>query len=1057
MSDSPGSANPNRPKLSTWRDVSRQVALNIRNVEQTLVKAGVEQQEEFDAFAFKSAKDEQEVNPLEIEAVLTFKKLYKFWAKCKRKGVEDTLRDGGPSIGETLPVYMAGVTQDPKIIGQDDENRRFYAAVPVEASAQATCLGSFATDVEALSQLQWYYKNYNAQGDTRSGSVRPVSRRLEEMNRRESTIELRKNKTAKPEAKLPDLPFEQYCLDKGQVMNVDSARLMRAKPLDFLREMKSSAGGGDGKDAQLSLLKAAQKKRITECVPPGVLLRPGAAKRGDSSPNQSKSSGQRQTNYILGFPVAEDLYKMWEDVRCTPPLQRTDEQNEFLGSRLCTLEYFNRMPRAAIRTVCKAIYFRTFGKGEPIYGQGDVADGMYVVDSGKVEMKVKRPSGFWYIACNLFAGEIFGETAMKDTEVHRSATASSAKDGTTMLLLNKGAYEGLSSIETAKRAKQVRNIRSTFGCFSGVSDDTARRLLKESEEMFYPRHTVLMRAATRPALTYFIKRGFCNILKRTLDPVTGDEVVASVGRLGPGDYFGGLLYLDPQDSAARKQGANARYYSLLSEGLDGGPAPFSVISGSEVNVLQIDNLTLVDAVKDLSVLHVMKLKLACQDLDEKETSLSLGDRARWNVFRTSTHKDAIHVLEDQSFAKNLWNRGHFLRGQHYQSAKQRWFERASKPLDKMRIPKHESRANVEEFLLKMAVLDGKTPQRPTLDVQIPDNPNIEPGSKFRVRSKVTGRIIELVVPPGYGPGDWINVVDSTQKEENREITEWFTLQFSEPFKNPDFSKYFSETFIYKESAEKALDESRAKNPAFAESKKQEADSAASALAGARGERGAPSSAPPAAAAATREGLPGVSRIRRERNALIQSLERELEVGVSAEEPEKVLTTIMRLYGLYAQNGQLDEARRCLKRAEAEVLREGSIYTAEEAERTLGQLKRLKASVEARISGSIWGVAEPESGRKSDERGRPIEDAQSAASPFSSTKSPSRRSRVGMARPRNGARQLSRLTKRYVRKKPPPKKERSYIYPAKDGRRQRKSSLRSVGATISGVGTPRLDS
>ena len=62
------------------------------------------------------------------------------------------------------------------------------------------------------------------------------------------------------------------------------------------------------------------------------------------------------------------------------------------------------------------------GEGERLFAQGDIADALYIVQSGIIEISVVSEAGQKFILCSLGAGSLFGETALFD-EGPRSAAA----------------------------------------------------------------------------------------------------------------------------------------------------------------------------------------------------------------------------------------------------------------------------------------------------------------------------------------------------------------------------------------------------------------------------------------------------------------------------------------------------------------------------------------------------------------------------------------------------------------------------------------------------------
>ncbi|XP_038117228.1 cAMP-dependent protein kinase type II regulatory subunit [Culex quinquefasciatus] len=101
---------------------------------------------------------------------------------------------------------------------------------------------------------------------------------------------------------------------------------------------------------------------------------------------------------------------------------------------LKTLQNYERM------NLADALIPRTFTQGERIIKQGDVADGMYFIEQGKVSIRIQQDAGEVEVS-NLEKGGYFGELALV---THRPRAASAyAVDNVKVAFLDVDAFERL--------------------------------------------------------------------------------------------------------------------------------------------------------------------------------------------------------------------------------------------------------------------------------------------------------------------------------------------------------------------------------------------------------------------------------------------------------------------------------------------------------------------------------------------------------------------------------------------------------------------------------------
>lgn len=102
---------------------------------------------------------------------------------------------------------------------------------------------------------------------------------------------------------------------------------------------------------------------------------------------------------------------------------------------LKTLQNYERM------NLADALIPQTYSKGERIIKQGDVADGMYFIEQGKVSIRIQQDDGGEVEISNLEKGGYFGELALV---THRPRAASAyAVDNVKVAFLDVDAFERL--------------------------------------------------------------------------------------------------------------------------------------------------------------------------------------------------------------------------------------------------------------------------------------------------------------------------------------------------------------------------------------------------------------------------------------------------------------------------------------------------------------------------------------------------------------------------------------------------------------------------------------
>jgi len=553
-------------------------------------------------------------------------------------------------------------------------------------------------------------------------------------------------------------------------------------------------------------------RRIKKTIPPGVHL---------LEDNRAQETRIKTGTYrIINDRVKDEIGDKWRSILRKPAKLRTDEDVLFIASFVKQIPYFRKMQGADVKEICKNVTLQTLRKNECLYEQGALGCSMYIVTSGTIEMKIRRPSGFWYIACNLYPGEIFGEMAVSTPSSRRYSTVCATEKGTEVLCIESEVYRNLSIMCTIQKENQ--NMKKLFPVFSNVSNALEDSLTEISQERFFTRHSIIVKSGTRPDSMLFIKKGFCEILKEV------DGKIVSIYQLGPGDYFGGLKFTnlrknnkegeeeeeeedeDEEDRVSERkyeqEEANSKQEQKLSPELmkilDNHPKSkieYSVVSVTEVAALEFENRSLAQTIGPSEVLKAILQTMEKYDRSNSEIKAVLKAQKQWKIYTKNILSDEKIKIENQKFGKNFKKLCGKFNSNHSKEAFKRWQVARSNPIKDPNIPKAEGALEVQKFLLKMSVLNGETPKRPTFQVKIPLDPRFKrAGAQMTVVSNTTNKEFQVEIPSGYGPGMELTVVDTTLDEEEAAcggVQKWFLDQKDVmKHKRPDFASAFSKSY-----------------------------------------------------------------------------------------------------------------------------------------------------------------------------------------------------------------------------------------------------------------------
>lgn len=140
-----------------------------------------------------------------------------------------------------------------------------------------------------------------------------------------------------------------------------------------------------------------------------------------------------------------------------------------------------------VRDVLDIARRRNFASGEIVFHQGDPADTLHLIRSGRVAVRLDAGRGESVIAAVLGPGEMFGELALLDEDARRSATIAALEPLETLSVHQldfsrlRGQSPAAAEVLIAVLATQVRRLSQQLGEALYVPAD--RRVLRRLVDM----------------------------------------------------------------------------------------------------------------------------------------------------------------------------------------------------------------------------------------------------------------------------------------------------------------------------------------------------------------------------------------------------------------------------------------------------------------------------------------------------------------------------------------------------------------------------------------------
>jgi CRP-like cAMP-binding protein len=115
---------------------------------------------------------------------------------------------------------------------------------------------------------------------------------------------------------------------------------------------------------------------------------------------------------------------------------------ESITEVLARVELFADLDDGERREACALFRPLSFARGTTIFRQGASGDGLYLIETGKVELTIRMPGEATSVLAHLGPGDVLGEMALADPLLGRSATALVVDDAATHFLAS-DAFAGL--------------------------------------------------------------------------------------------------------------------------------------------------------------------------------------------------------------------------------------------------------------------------------------------------------------------------------------------------------------------------------------------------------------------------------------------------------------------------------------------------------------------------------------------------------------------------------------------------------------------------------------
>ena len=155
--------------------------------------------------------------------------------------------------------------------------------------------------------------------------------------------------------------------------------------------------------------------------------------------------------------------------------------NRDVSSLLAKVDLFSELDHEEMAQVAGVVQLRSLAKDTTVFHEGDPADAVYIVASGKVKIVVTSTDGRDFILTVLGAGQVFGEMALLES-APRSAAVITASQVELLTIHRKDFHQLLSTTPSISRkllailSKRLRRANSKMESLAYM--DVAGRLAR---------------------------------------------------------------------------------------------------------------------------------------------------------------------------------------------------------------------------------------------------------------------------------------------------------------------------------------------------------------------------------------------------------------------------------------------------------------------------------------------------------------------------------------------------------------------------------------------------
>lgn len=160
-----------------------------------------------------------------------------------------------------------------------------------------------------------------------------------------------------------------------------------------------------------------------------------------------------------------------------------------LVDQLATLPYFLALERSQVEGLAQQAIRRTFATGETIFLQGDVSDGLWLIEQGRIKVYKVNPDGIEHIMHLLGPGNTFNDIAAFDGGANPANAAALAQSilwllPAHVLRLQLETNPALALVVIQQLSKRVRTLVEQIEnlALHSVTIRLARFLLKQTDD-----------------------------------------------------------------------------------------------------------------------------------------------------------------------------------------------------------------------------------------------------------------------------------------------------------------------------------------------------------------------------------------------------------------------------------------------------------------------------------------------------------------------------------------------------------------------------------------------